>query len=255
MDADTQSAKSGIPLDTTIRLITPERITFQYPLAGPFRRTGAYLIDIGVLCLLTLAGSIVSTALSLGTGAGLGLFLAYLFALQFGYGAACDALLNGQSLGKRALGLRVVSIEGVPITGAQAFLRNLLWPFDGIYPFAYLPAIGSMFLTCRFQRLGDLAAGTMVIVEQRPARGQIALISGKEVEAVSAWLPGRISAGPELSRAVADYVKHRPRFTAARREEMAEPLAGPVRTRYGLPREAPADVVLCALYRRIFLED
>jgi uncharacterized RDD family membrane protein YckC len=248
-----RTSSDSSPLDTTVRLVTPERITFMYPLAGPFRRAGAYLIDLLVLLLLVVAGQIAAVALSLGSAAGMGLFFAFLFALQFGYGAVCEALLNGQTIGKKAMGLRVVAVEGVPITGAQAFLRNLLWPFDGAIPFAYLPAIVSMFLTKRFQRLGDLAAGTMVVVEEHPPRGRVVVVTGKEIDAVLAWLPGRIAAGPELSRALADYVRHRPRFTAPRREEMAATLAGPVRARYKIPAEAPADAVVCALYQRVFL--
>ncbi|MEW4568084.1 RDD family protein [Tautonia sp. JC769] len=242
-------------LDTTVQLITPERITFQYPLAGPFRRATAYLIDLGVLGMLIFLGLMVSLLLALGTAAGGGLFLVILFGLRFGYGALLEGMLNGQTVGKRAMGIRVVSVEGVPINGGQAFLRNLLWCFDGIVPFGYLPAIASMMLTRRFQRLGDLAARTMVIVEQRPTRGGVVPLDDRAVEALLPRLPARIEAGPELSRALADYVAHRKRFSASRREEMAAHLAVPARKAYDLPGEAPGDAVLCALYHRVFLEE
>jgi uncharacterized RDD family membrane protein YckC len=243
------------PLDTTVRLVTPERIAFQYPLAGPFRRAVAYLIDLaimGVLCVLAL---LTSLAVSLGTISGLGLFLAAFFVLNFGYGASCEALFNGQTPGKRVVGIRVVSDQGVPITGAQAMLRNLLWAFDGLWPFAYLPAVACMLLTRRFQRLGDLAAGTMVVVEERPRRAGVARVAEPEVEALLPWLPARVAAGPELARALADYVGHRRRFGKARREEMAAYLAVPLRGRLGLPPGASGDAILCALYHRVFLED
>ncbi|HEX8203727.1 MAG TPA: RDD family protein [Isosphaeraceae bacterium] len=243
------------PLDTTVRLVTPERITFQYPLAGPFRRAVAYLIDLMILGGLYLAALVTSMALALGSSAGMGLFLPAFFALYFGYGATCEALLNGQTPGKRALGIRVVSDQGVPITGAQAFLRNLLWAFDGIWPFAYLPAVACMLLTRRFQRLGDLAAGTMVIVEERPHRGGVLRVDEAEVAALLPWLPVRVAAGPELARTLADYVRHRRRFGRARREEMAAHLALPVRARMGLPAGASSDAIVCALYHRVFLGD
>jgi uncharacterized RDD family membrane protein YckC len=253
--ATATTSPSAEPLDTTVRLVTPERITFQYPLAGPFRRAVAYLIDLVVLGLLCLAALVLSLALALGTISGMGLFLPAFFVLYFGYGATCEALFNGQTPGKRAVGIRVVSDQGVPITGAQAMLRNLLWAFDGIWPFVYLPAVACMLLTRRFQRLGDLAAGTMVIVEERPRRGWVVRVAEPEVEALLPWLPARIAAGPELARALADYVRHRRRFGKARREEMAAHLADPLRTRLGLPEQATGDAILCALYHRVFLGD
>jgi uncharacterized RDD family membrane protein YckC len=243
-------------LDTTVRLITPERITFQYPLAGPFRRASAYLLDLAILAMLAVLGLFLSLALALGTEAGMGLFLAGLFVLRFGYGALLEGIYNGQTIGKRAMGIRVVSVDGVPINGGQAFLRNLLWAFDGVTPFAYMPAIASMMLTRRFQRLGDLAARTMVIVEQRPGRGGVAVPDEvKAIEPLLARLPATIDAGPELSRALADYVSHRKRFSPSRREEMAAHLAEPARRKYDLPADAPGDAILCALYHRVFLED
>lgn len=241
------------PLDTAVRLITPERITFQYRLAGPFRRAGAYLLDLALISGLTIASILGASILSLGSGAGLGLALALIFIIRFGYGALCEAFLNGQTPGKRALGIRVVSVEGVPVTGAQAFLRNLLWCFDGLIPFAYLPAIISMTLTRRFQRLGDLAAGTMVIVEQRRDRDALVAVREPEVQAVLRLLPSRIDAGSELARALSDYVRSRNRFSPARREEMAAPLASQARLRFQLPDAPSADAILCALHDRIIL--
>lgn len=241
------------PIDTTIRLVTPERVTFQYPLAGPFHRACSYLLDLVVVVGIGLAALFVSLAIGLGTSAGLGLYLVLLFVLYYFYGAVCEALFNGQTPGKRAFGLRVVSVEGVPITAAQAVLRNLLWSLDGIWPFAYLPAIACMVLSSRFQRLGDLAAGTMVIVENRPRRGQVVRADNAIAARVLPLLPATIPAGPELSRALSDYVKTRLRYGPERREEIAEYLAGPLRRRYDLDMGLPADAIVCAVYERIFL--
>jgi len=243
-----------LPLDTTVRLITPERIAFNHVVAGPFRRSIAYLIDLVVMGLLSLAVLVVALIIALGAPSGLGLYFVALFGLQFGYGAFCEGLFNGQTVGKWLLGIRVVSVEGLSITGAQAFLRNLLWAFDGLAPFAYLPAILCMMLTSRFQRLGDLAAGTMVVVEDRPRRGGVIRIEEPAVQALLPHLPARIEAGPELARALSDYVKHRSRFSPERREEMARHLADAARIKYELPAQAPADAILGALYHRVFLE-
>jgi hypothetical protein len=175
------------------------------------------------------------------------------FVLTWGYGAFCEGFFNGQTLGKRALGIRVVSDTGVPITGAQAVLRNLVGSVDGLVPFFYQAALASMVLSPKFQRLGDLAAGTMVVVEERRIRRGVARINDPDVAALLVWLPGRIAASSDLARALSDYVMARGRFGAKRLAEMAEPLARPLRQRFGISDRYSADSVLCATYHRIFV--
>ena len=250
---DDSSRRRVEALDTTVRLITPERIVFEYPLAGPFRRLFAYLLDLLVVLALVAIISIVSTLLTLGTASGMGPILIGYFALVWGYGAFFEGLFNGQTPGKRGVGIRVVSDQCVPITGAQAVLRNLVGSVDGLFPFCFLTGLTSMVLTNKFQRLGDLAAGTMVIVEERQRRVGVIRLKEPAVDALLPWLPVRIAAGPEMARALSDYVKSRGRFSAALREEMARPLAKPLRTRFALPADATSDIVLCAVYHRVFL--
>jgi hypothetical protein len=109
-----------------------------------------------------------------------------------------------------------------------------------------------MVLSRRFQRLGDLAAGTIVIVEERRPRQGLVQVRDPRVRSVVERLPLRIPAGPRLARALSDYVRRRHRFSPEMREELAEPLARPLRDRYGL-HAVDADAVLCAVYQRVFL--
>jgi len=247
------SAKRIEALDTTVRLITPERIVFDYPLAGPFRRFFAYVLDLLIMVATVIVISIAGAILTLGTASGAGPMLAGYFVLIWGYGAFFEGLFNGQTPGKRGVGIRVVSDQGVPITGAQAVLRNLVGAVDTLLPFFYLPGLLSMVLTEKFQRLGDLAAGTMVVVEERQRRVGVIRLKEPAVDALLPWLPLRIAAGPEMARALSDYVKSRGKFSAALREEMARPLAKPLRRRFNLPADATSDIVLCAVYHRVFL--
>jgi uncharacterized RDD family membrane protein YckC len=249
-------------LDTTVRLVTPERIVFHYPLAGPFRRYVAYLIDLALVLALTVGALVVFLLLALGSFSGLGPFLVAYFGLMWGYRGFCEAVFNGQTWGKMLVGIRVVTDRGVPITGAQAVLRNVVGALDGVVPYLLRPdltsvllmiGLASMLLTRKFQRLGDLAAGTMVVVEERRARVGVTRVEGEAVAQLLALLPVRVSAGPELARALSDYVDHRARLGAAVCEGMAAPLARPLRQRYGLPANAPADAVLCAVYHRVFV--
>ncbi len=245
--------EADAPLDTAVCLVTPERVRFLYPLAGPFRRSLAYLIDAIVLLGLATAGTYLASLVSLGSESGRGLSLAILFALIWGYGAVLEGTFNGQTVGKRALGLRVMTTQGVPITGSQATVRNLLGTVDGPFPFLYLPGLTAMFLTAKFQRLGDLAAGTMVVVEERRHGGSVPRVDEASLGGLPPLLPLRVSAGPDLARALSDYVRHRPRFNRERREEIARHLAGPIRDRFQLPASASSDAVLCAFYHRLFL--
>jgi uncharacterized RDD family membrane protein YckC len=253
------------PLDTTVRLVTPERIVFRYPLAGPFRRYVAYLIDVVLVFIAITVSTIVLMTLSMGSMGGFGpVFVAY-FVLMWGYRGICEVVLNGQTLGKRVVGLRVVSDRGVPITPAQAVLRNLVGSLDGTVPYFLRPdltsmlllfGLTSMLLTKKFQRLGDLAAGTMVVVEEHRRRHGVVRVNEPEVEALLPWLPLRVAAGPELARALSDYVKRRDRFSkgsSGLREEIAEGLGRPLRRRFGLPEDASSDAVVCAVYHRVFL--
>lgn len=241
------------PLDTTVRLVTPERIVFLHTVAGPFRRFIAYFIDTSVKVGVIIAAAIFFALLSLGSPSSLGPILVAWFFLDWGYGATLEALFNGRTLGKRVMGIRVVSDQGVPITGSQAVLRNLVGAVDGLIPFFYLTGLTAMMSNSKFQRLGDLAAGTMVVVEERRRRSGVLRIKDPSVDALLPWLPLRVAVGPELARALSDYVERRDRFPTGLREEMAAPLARPLRERYALPAHSSGDAVLCAVYHRVFL--
>ena len=241
------------PIDTTVRLITPERVVFTYPLAGPCRRGLAYGIDL--VCILLLIGLALALAfvLTWGHAAGLGLGFALIFGLIWGYGAFCEGVFNGQTPGKHLVGVRVMTTQGIPITGAQAAIRNLIGTVDGPLPFLYIPGLVSMIVTRRFQRLGDLAAGTMVVIEEIKREGSITRVADESPAEILSLLPARVSAGPAQSKALADYVKHRGRFSPSRREEIARHLARPLRERHALPASATGDAVLCAFYHRLYL--
>ncbi len=112
-----------------------------HPLAGPSRRFVAYLIDLVLLAALVFAAFVLSVFASMGSPSGFGPALLALFLLTWGYGAFCEGIFNGQTVGKRAMGIRVVSERGVPISGAQAVLRNLVGTVDGLVPFFYQIAL------------------------------------------------------------------------------------------------------------------
>jgi uncharacterized RDD family membrane protein YckC len=147
------------------RLETPERVDLQVDLAGIGSRALACLID--ALLVASALATLALFALLLSGGfrlvvAILALLLAFI--IYWFYHAACEALWHGQTPGKRLLGLRVQRVGGYPIGWSEALIRNLLRVVDG--QLAYGVGVLTMLVTQRHQRLGDLAAGTVVVRER-----------------------------------------------------------------------------------------
>ncbi len=153
------------PRSTTavLHVSTPEGVTFSLPLAGPVTRGVGYFVDFAVMMvitkLLTIAmGLITLVATDLGAA---GQVLSQ-FLLSFGYGSVCELLFNGQTVGKRVMGIRVMDERGLRLRPSQVIIRNLLRIVD-MLPMFY--AVGGLFclFSRRSQRVGDLAAGTVVV--------------------------------------------------------------------------------------------
>jgi uncharacterized RDD family membrane protein YckC len=146
-------------LDTIYQVETPEGIDLHAPLAGPVPRILAYAIDITIRLLVILA---VSIALAFAGNTGMGLILLISFLLEWFYPVFFEVYRQGQTPGKKYLALRVVNDDLTPVNFGTSLIRNLLRVAD-FFPLFYIGGIISMVLSNRFQRLGDLAAGTIVI--------------------------------------------------------------------------------------------
>ncbi len=263
-------SKSRRQLDLRIEVQTPENIEFQYRVAGPFRRLPSYLIDVAIRGSLCLAVGLLAT-FAFGqvgyAGMGLGLGLAFWFVMSWFYGGLFETARNGQTPGKRMMGLRVVSIDGRPINGVQAVLRNILRAADSL-PLVPLPGMDSpipvlpLYLTGlvtplfnrHYQRLGDLVGGTMVVVEEQQVAGALAMTDLDAIQ-LAAELPPNLHIGRSLAQAVAKYVARRSAFSRERRAEIAARLGETLAERYNLPRQLSYDGLLCALYYRAFIAD
>ena len=164
----------------TLRIQTPEHVGFKYVLAGLGTRSTAFLLDITfraliILCIF-LAVFMLARLLPNFSPAGVvrSLPRTWLFALgvfaygvvDLGYFLIFEALWSGQTPGKRMQKLRVIRVNGQPIGWVESSIRNILRAVDillGFYPLGLFV----MFLSSRSQRIGDYAAGTVVIVERR----------------------------------------------------------------------------------------
>jgi uncharacterized RDD family membrane protein YckC len=251
-------------LDTRVLIVTPENIAFEYRLAGPFQRLPAYLVD---LVLRTLALTVIAVVVVLATGGagmiGLGMagWLALWFVSDWLYGGLFEALWNGQTPGKRLFRLRVLSAEGQPINAMQAVLRNVLRAVDAqpVLPLStefatgfHLIGLVAAAASGRFQRLGDLAAGTMVVVEQPQRAPDLVRMDNQLVVNLASRLPADFVASRSLTRTLAAYVQRRRQIPPQRLAEIALHVGEPLRVRLGLPRGMSHDLLLCALYFKTF---
>jgi uncharacterized RDD family membrane protein YckC len=244
----------GTPLDTEVAIETPEHIVFHYRVAGPARRAVAYVIDL-VVCYLAVivVGIVVVLALSAGgtvSGiesasevgkAGIGVVLVLLFLAQWGYFTALEAW-RGASIGKSALGLRVVTSEGRPIGFVASLLRNLLRAADAL-PFGYLLGIVSMSLTQRFQRVGDLVAGTMVVRTERAAAARPIVLRPPASPEELREIPDEVRLDPDERAAFELFLRRDHALGAGRRDELANLLSDMLAHRFGIRRLPPARAI------------
>lgn len=158
--------------DEDMVIATPELVAFSYEIAGIGSRFVAALLDVLIATAILIAlGALASLASSASAALAILIIVFGGFALVYGYFWACEYAFNGQTLGKRAARLRVVGVGGEPISFTQAGIRNLI-RFVDFLPGWYAVGLVCLFVNGRGQRLGDLAAGTVVVRERRRVRLQ-----------------------------------------------------------------------------------
>ncbi|GAK49317.1 RDD domain containing protein [Candidatus Moduliflexus flocculans] len=153
-----------IPSKTnTLQMTTPEGIVFALNLASPITRFLAYAIDLACIsAFTTILGAIIGLLDILSSDIASGaMFVAY-FGLQIGYGILFEWLWRGQTIGKRLLKLRVMDAQGLHLHFSQIVIRNLLRFVDSL-PLFYLVGGAACLFSRYAQRLGDLAANTIVV--------------------------------------------------------------------------------------------
>jgi uncharacterized RDD family membrane protein YckC len=162
----TLPAAEALQLDGIHRVLTPEYVEFDFALAGLMSRFLAWLIDTVVSLGLAVALIAVLSLTDLAVqGLGSALALVVWFLVDWGYMIVLEAAWSGQTLGKRALGLRVLQETGVRVSLPQSLVRNLARPLDRLPLFYLVGGVAALFTTSQ-QRLGDLLAGTIVVRER-----------------------------------------------------------------------------------------
>jgi uncharacterized RDD family membrane protein YckC len=148
-------------------IATPEGIELALDLAGLGSRFTAGLIDLAIKTVI--AAALLVAAIPLGGLVAVIVEAAVPLVVYIGYDILFETLGSGRTPGKRASGLRVLRADGGPEDVVSSLVRNVLRLVDGL-PLSYVPGIVSILLTRRNQRLGDLAAGTIVVRERQGGR-------------------------------------------------------------------------------------
>ena len=218
---------------------TPEQIALEFQLATIGSRFLALAVDtliqlLGALVLLAAAVGVRLVTGPFGAGAPTWVFAIVLlgwFTLYYGYFALFESAWNGQTPGKRLLGLRVIHTSGRPISVYEAVLRNVVRIVDQM-PGIYAVGMVSVFVTERSQRLGDLAASS-VVVHERLSEGEAATIEIREHDpAAPRYGAARL---PEQELLVVEtFLRRRHELDGWARVQNAERIARRLRDKLGL---------------------
>lgn len=144
-------------------ITTPEQVHFRYQVAGLVSRAMAWVLDQLLLMVVRVAAFFLLAWFGLY---GIALLLVLYLLLGFGYYVVCELYMAGQSPGKKVFHLRVIADNGGRLTFAHVMIRNLIRPLDTL-PFAMLLGGTVAWLDGYQRRLGDLAAGTLVVRDAR----------------------------------------------------------------------------------------
>jgi uncharacterized RDD family membrane protein YckC len=205
-------------LDTTRRVATPEGIELTLRLAGPVPRALAWSVDFLLRAAVVLVVSMIASRFG---RAGMGVVLIAGFFVEWLLPAWFEAMWGGQTPGKRLFRLAVLNDDGTPVRWPGALTRNLLRAADFL-PFLYGVGLITMLMNRDFKRLGDLAAGTVVVYQAEKVAAARAIPQAPPQ-------PPPLSLSPEEQRAVLDLAERSATFTRERFEELAEiptPLVG-----------------------------
>ena len=210
-----------------IAIPTPEGIELELTLAGLGSRFTSALVDLVIQLALLGALTVVFVVSGIAGAAGWAAFFLLSFLLFAGYDVLFEVLASGRTPGKRLNGLRVVRSEGAPVGFLTSTVRNVLRLVD-ILPGSYLVGMVAILVTRRNQRLGDLAADTVVIRERRPAESAASERPGVRPDA-TVWDTSAVSRD-ELA-AVRRFLARRAELTPGARGRLGGELASALRAK------------------------
>lgn len=196
-------------LDTTYTVNTPEGIALELSPAGPIARTLAWLVDVSIRAGVSL---LIIILLAFMGSLGIGLAMILIFLLEWFYPVWFELRSQGQTPGKRLLNIYVAQLDASPISPAASVVRNLLRVVDFL-PFFYGFGLASCLLSKRFQRLGDLAANTVVLHKSLVTLNQQEFSANPE--------PANVSLSLTEQQALILFAQRQNTLTTERQQELA----------------------------------
>jgi uncharacterized RDD family membrane protein YckC len=228
-------------MNSQLRIRTPEGVLFAYDLAGPVTRCLALIVDLAcIIAVASVTGRVLAIAGYVSEDFAQALMIICYFVTGIGYGVLLEWIWRGQTLGKRLLRLRVLDASGLRLQLHQVLLRNLLRFVDMLPAFYLLGGVVSI-LSPRAQRLGDLAAGTVVVQNPRHVEPDLnQLLAGKfnslrQHPHLEARLRQQVT--PEEARLVLQALVRRDRFEPAARVALFADLAEHFKSIVAFPPE------------------
>jgi uncharacterized RDD family membrane protein YckC len=207
---------------------TPDHVVLRYTLAGVGNRGFAAVVDFILVALITYGLEVGYGQIGAPGQAGLGgVIRIALFVLGWSFYIFLEWLWNGQTVGKRLYGLRVINEDGSPAGFVAVFVRNVVRIIDFL-PALYGIGLLSIVFTSRSQRLGDLAAGTFVVRAPKP---QLDWLSLRTVRRSDAPVPTGSARGlsGEAQRIVREFVAREGTIATADRARLAAEIASRIR--------------------------
>jgi uncharacterized RDD family membrane protein YckC len=225
---------------------TPEQTLLEFPLAGIGSRFLALAIDYllqaaGYWVLAMIAFAVFSVAAFSQRASlwGLAALLFVSFSVQLGYFAIFETIWNGQTPGKRWTHLRVIKDSGRPISAYDAILRNLLRIVD-MLPSLYATGLVTMLISSENKRVGDYAAGT-VVVHEKPLEGLDSLWNRTAAKVEIMPLAGGAQLSAEELRLVETFLDRRQSLAPEVRWSMARQIAAQLGHRLNIPADTRPD--------------
>jgi uncharacterized RDD family membrane protein YckC len=223
----------GVHYEDRMTIETPEGVSVTVPLAGVGSRFIAATIDLAIQATVIIVALVVFVTYGVGGAVGPGIFAIVFFLMFFVYDVAFEVLSGGRTPGKHWTGLRVVRVGGQPVNLVTSAIRNIIRIVDFL-PSAYLVGIVTIIATKRNQRLGDLAAGTVVAraprKSTRPAPQPVTAPVQLPTSLV-AWDVSAITASDLTT--VRSFLERRASLEWGARAELARTMASRLRPRVG----------------------
>lgn len=249
-----------------LKIDTPENVTFDYDVAGIGSRFLAALLDTALIIvaqLLIVVTAVLIAALVFNTStfssdkfswalAAAGI-LSFIF--LWGYYIFFEILWNGQTPGKRWVGLRVIRVDGTPITVGEAIIRNLVRIID-LLPTAYGIGVVTMFISSNSRRVGDLAAGTIVVHDREVKALNISPVSRAIVNTLVS--NSELPEGFPIEKLTQHELQIIEEFLSRRNDlsnhqQLAQHILASITARLELPKESipynKAEEILAAIYQ------